>query len=81
MTTRTMTLIFMAVVIVSIAIYDTLVAVNRVRGDTISEITLAWASAHPIASVMLGLAIGILLGHLFWAQTIYLDSNGNVVHK
>lgn len=34
------------------------------EGDTISEQSLGWAQAHPIA--MLG--IGVLLGHLFWPQ-------------
>lgn len=66
--TKTWTLIFIAATIVSIAVYDTLVAVNRVDGDTISEITLAWAMRHPIAVMCLGMALGIVLGHLFWPQ-------------
>lgn len=70
MTTKTMTLIFIAIVVVAIAIYDTVVAINRVGGDTISEIALVWASAHPIAGVMLGVALGIVLGHLFWPQVL-----------
>ena len=69
MTTRTLTLIFMAVVLVAIAVYDTIVAINGVPGDTISEITLAWARQHPIAVVCFGIALGILLGHLFWPQS------------
>lgn len=68
MSSRTVTLIFMAIIIVAIAVYDTLVAVNKIGGDTISEISLAWAMRHPIAVLMLGLAIGIILGHLFWPQ-------------
>jgi len=73
MSTRTWTLIFMAVVIVAIAVYDTIVAINGIPGDTISEITLAWGRRHPIAVLCLGLALGIVLGHLFWPQTVYVE--------
>ena len=68
MTTKTLTLLFIAFVLVLIAVYDTLMATNSFRGDTISEITLAWSRAHPIASVCFGMALGIVLGHLFWPQ-------------
>jgi len=70
LTTKTMTLIFMVIIIVIIAVYDTVVAVNDISGDTISEITLAWAMKHPIAVVCLGIVIGILLGHIFWPQKV-----------
>lgn len=77
MSTRTWTLIFMAIVIVAVAVYDTVVAVNGIPGDTISEITLAWGRRHPIAVLCLGMAIGIVLGHLLWSQevTVYLDAS------
>lgn len=68
MTTRVMTLLFIAFTIVSIAVYDTLVAVNKTPGDTISEITLHWAVRQPISVFCLGAALGIVLGHLFWPQ-------------
>jgi acid phosphatase family membrane protein YuiD len=70
MTTRIWTLIFMAITLVSIAVYDTMMAINDVDGDTISEITLKWAMGHPIAVVCFGIALGTLLGHLFWPQFI-----------
>lgn len=68
MTSKTMTLIFIAFTVVSIAVYDTIVAVNKEKGDTISEVTLAWAQQNPIAGVMLGIALGVVIGHLFWPQ-------------
>ena len=70
MLTRTMTLIFLAILVVAIAVYDTLVAVDKIPGNTISEITLAWAMKHPISVLMLGVALGIVIGHLFWPQFI-----------
>lgn len=65
-----MTLIFMAVTLLAVIVYDTLVAINKFDGDTISEITLAWAMKYPISVFCLGMGIGILFGHLFWPQVI-----------
>lgn len=78
---KTTTLIFMAVVLLAIVIYDSLVALNRIKGDTISEITLVWAMNHPISVFCLGVALGVVFGHLFWAQLVYLDSAGNIIQK
>ena len=44
--------------------WDIYVAANEVDGDTISEISLATAYSHP----SLGLAWGILAGHLAWPR-------------
>lgn len=65
-----MTLIFIAVVVISIAVYDTIMAVNNIEGDTISEITLAWAMKHPISVLCLGMALGTVIGHIFWPQFV-----------
>lgn len=66
--TRTWTLFFIAAVLVAIIVYDTFVATNGIFGDTISEVTLEWAMKRPISVLALGVAIGVLLGHLFWPQ-------------
>jgi hypothetical protein len=60
----------MGIVLLVIAVYDTIMATNKVSGDTISEITIRWAYGHPIAVLCFGLALGVLLGHLFWAQAL-----------
>jgi hypothetical protein len=66
--TKTWTLIVMAITITAIATWDTLVAVNTVKGDTISEVILTWHLEHPLAGMLFILAVGILLGHLYWPQ-------------
>jgi len=44
--------------------WDVVVASNKERGDTISEILLHAARHVPIVAV----AWGVLTGHLFWSQ-------------
>jgi len=44
--------------------WDVVVASNKERGDTISEILLHAAQHVPIVAV----AWGVLTGHLFWSQ-------------
>jgi hypothetical protein len=68
MTTKTWTLIFMAAILVAIIVYDTVMATNGIKGDTISEITLRYAIKHPISIFCFGMGFGILFGHLFWPQ-------------
>jgi hypothetical protein len=48
--------------------WDVYVAVNGVRGDTISEILLEFAQKHPV----LPFAIGVLCGHTLWGQRLKL---------
>jgi hypothetical protein len=48
--------------------WDVVVATNRTPGDTISEVTLGFASRYPIAGFGIGLVIGIIFGHLLWPQ-------------
>lgn len=65
---RTTTLLFMAVILVAIIVFDTVVATNGIAGDTISEVTLGWAQKRPISVFCVGMGLGIVLGHLFWPQ-------------
>lgn len=53
-----------------VLLYDLLPALSQPEGDTISEVTLGWWSRHPIAPLVLGLAVGILFGHLGWPQEV-----------
>lgn len=48
-----------------LALYDIVVAANRQEGDTISEVTLDTAKAHPVVPFTLG----VVCGHLFWPQS------------
>lgn len=50
--------------IVGLAGWDVVVATNKEKGDTISEILLKASKGTP----MVGVAWGILTGHLFWPQ-------------
>lgn len=68
MTWRTATVVAMFACAALLIGWDVVVATNAVRGDTISEVTLAFARRYPVASVGVGLALGIVLGHLFWPQ-------------
>lgn len=50
--------------------WDVVVAANKEKGDTISEILIKTARKHPVISF----AWGVLSGHLFWPQKV---RNGN----
>jgi hypothetical protein len=58
------TIALVAVATVGLVGWDINVAANDVRGDTISEVALGTAYKHP----SLGLAWGILTGHLAWPR-------------
>ena len=66
--TRTITLVLMFVAAAGLIAWDVVVATNRTRDDTISEVTLGFAMRHPIATFAIGLSLGIIFGHLFWPQ-------------
>jgi hypothetical protein len=70
MTPRTWTLIFMALMLLIIATVDAHWALDKYIGNTISEMALGWSRKHPIGAVCFGLALGILLGHLFAPQYV-----------
>ena len=53
--------------IVGLIVYDVaMVACNNVPGDTLSE--GIWSLSLDPGSFFLGLAIGVVLGHLFWQR-------------
>lgn len=66
--TRAITIVVLFVSAAALVVWDIVVAANSVPGDTISEITLAFTQGHPVAGMGITLAIGIILGHLFWPQ-------------
>jgi hypothetical protein len=39
-------------------------------GDTISEVTMSFTRRHSVAACGVSLALGIILGHVGWAQEI-----------
>lgn len=51
--------------------WDVVVAANKDKGDTISEILIKTARKHPVISF----AWGFLSGHLFWAQRVKNGDN------
>jgi hypothetical protein len=65
-----LTVIVMISLIAIIAIYDIWVYVYYGSNATISRILLKSAQKAPIIGVAFGIAIGTLLGHLFWPQRI-----------
>lgn len=56
------TKVVMLIVFVGIVIFDSIMAANKTKGDTISEITLLTS----IRIVFIPYALGFLCGHLFW---------------
>jgi len=50
--------------VAALIVWDIYVASTPVAGDTISEIVLAWAHAHPA----IPFALGFVCGHLLWSQ-------------
>lgn len=47
-----------------VGVWDVILATNAARGDTISEVTLAFTQRHP----WLTFALGYVAGHLTWPQ-------------
>ena len=55
--------VWVALIVVAVA-WDVYAWVNRSTLDTLSEVALAVSGQHPIVP----LAVGVVLGHLFWPQ-------------
>jgi uncharacterized membrane protein len=63
--TKLLTQFVLLACIVLLIGWDIVVAVNKIPGDTISEIVLGYARSSPI----IPFAFGVLMGHLFWPQS------------
>lgn len=64
MTARWWTIGILAVVTILLIAWDVYAATNKERGDTISEVVLAFARRHPVIPFLMG----VLMGHLLWPQ-------------
>ena len=64
MNTKKLTGIILIVVMSGLVVYDIIMAVNGVPGDTISERTWEIIPAQP----WLAFLIGFVCGHLFWQR-------------
>lgn len=62
--TKKVTISLLVAAVLALIAWDVVVAMNPTPGDTISEITLAFAMRHPA----LPFAVGVVCGHLFWPQ-------------
>lgn len=67
----TLTILVLCFVIGLLVGYDLWVWRKGGGDATISKILLNAAKKYPIVAVAFGIAIGVLLGHLFWPQHIY----------
>lgn len=68
MNPRAWTLIFMAAVVIAIAVADTHWATDSIPGNTISEMCLGWCRKHPLSCWLFGFSVGVLVGHLLFPQ-------------
>jgi hypothetical protein len=56
---------FIIILVVAVSVvYDVVAYLRGGVHSTISRVTLAWASGHPVVPF----GVGVLCGHLFWAQ-------------
>jgi len=62
------TLIVLLAVVAGLVAFDIYLAVTGGYPATISYQALQAAREEPIIAVVLGLVLGILIGHIFWPQ-------------
>jgi hypothetical protein len=62
--TRKVTISILIVLCLVLIGWDVWVYLEPTPGDTISEVTFAFAQRHPV----LPFAIGVICGHLLWPQ-------------
>ena len=68
---RSYTVVGLLVVLAIVLFWDIVVATNRARGDTISEVVLFYARS----SFSLPFGWGLLAGHFFWPGERWLASS------
>jgi hypothetical protein len=61
-------LIVLLLALVGLVVFDIYLAVSGGYSATISYQTLQAARDEPIIPLVVGLVLGILLGHIFWPQ-------------
>ena len=66
--TLIVTLIVLLVAFLGLVIFDIYLAASAGYCATISYQTLAAAKQEPIIPLIVGLVLGMLLGHIFWPQ-------------
>jgi hypothetical protein len=64
--TRKTTITILISTVSALILWDIWVFIEPTDGDTISEVTLGFASDHPVVALI----IGVVMGHLFWPQRI-----------
>jgi hypothetical protein len=70
--TRRWTIAILISVVVGLVAWDIYAYVATGPSATISRVALDFAGRHPVFI----LAVGVLLGHLFWPQTKKVKSDG-----
>jgi hypothetical protein len=69
----TYAILTLAVIITLVIAVDVVLAFNKHKGDTYSEVIRETARKWPIFLVFWGLFWGVLLGHWFWANCALED--------
>ena len=64
--TRKLTIGILVAVVLALIAWDVYALLEPSPGDTISEVTLAFARQHPAFSFLLG----VVAGHLLWPQEV-----------
>lgn len=59
------TLIVLAVAVLLLGGFEVYALLNDKPGDTISEV-ISWLTKHPLATLLFGFGLGLLIGHWFW---------------
>lgn len=62
--------IVFCVCLAAFAVYDYMAANDDVEGNTLSEMTIGLSYVSPVLPLLIGLAAGFVLGHLFWPQYV-----------
>ena len=53
-------------VALSVVLIDLILALNKTRGDTFSEVIRAWGRRRIAVIILISFGLGLLAGHWFW---------------
>lgn len=73
--TRRFTQVLVLVVVAGLVLYNIAILIEPTPNDTISAVVRDWLVQHPVV----GLAIGVLMGHLAWPLRRYVPEIGPYV--